>query len=531
MKVGVVWYKRDLRVFDHAPLVEAARHRQVVPLYVYEPELVRAPDCAPQHIGFLNECLTELDQALSARGSPLVMQYGEITSVLRRVLDAYGPFTLYSHEETGNALSYARDKRVAAWCEANGIAWKEFPSNGVVRRLASRDEWASIWMQRMRQPVLAAPDFLGKPSAAPPVPNGLMQPGWMAMEGSDKPNRQRGGRKQAALLVKEFFNKHLADYRYSMSSPLSAEESCSRLSPHFAYGTLSIREVVHKIWKTRAEVQAMPEPARPRGVLEGLKSFESRLHWHCHFIQKLESEPGIETRNVHRGFDGVREPHFDREYFERWCRGETGFPLIDACMKMLAETGWINFRMRALLVSFSSYQLWNHWREPALHLAREFLDYEPGIHYPQVQMQSGVTGINTLRIYNPVKQARDQDPDGVFVRRWLPALQPVPTEFIFEPWTMPAMLQQQTGVIIGQHYPEPVVDHLATARYARETLWGLRREDGVREEARRVFEKHGSRNPAREGRPRRSARAAQADAGPADAEAGEAAPQMSLGLD
>ena len=197
-------------------------------------------------------------------------------------------------------------------------------------------------------------------------------------------------------------------------------------------------------------------------------------------------------------------------------------------MKMLAETGWINFRMRALLVSFSSYQLWNHWREPAQHLAREFLDYEPGIHYPQIQMQSGVTGINTLRIYNPVKQAQDQDPDGEFVKRWLPALQNVPKEFIHEPWTMPPELQQETGVIIGQTYPEPVVDHLATARYARETLWALRREPDAREEARRVFDKHGSRNPAREGR-----RPARSKAKPSDTKKDdpEPTPQLSLGLE
>ncbi len=525
-KLGVVWFKRDLRVFDHAALVEAARHHEVLPLYVYEPELLHAPDCAPQHVGFVNECLAELDDALSARGSPLLLRHGEITQVLQQLLDQVGAFTLYSHEETGNALSYARDRRVAGWCRAHGIVWKEFPSNGVVRRLASRDAWASLWMQRMRPPPLAAPEVLGRPALAP-ASTSLLTPTSLGMRGSDKPQRQRGGRRQAAQLAKTFFHRHLADYRYAMSSPLSAEESCSRLSPHLAYGTLSIREVVHKVWKTRAELQALPEHARPRGMLAGLKSFESRLHWHCHFIQKLESEPAIETRNVHRGFDEVRPPEVDRERFERWCRGETGFPLVDACMKMLAETGWINFRMRALLVSFSGYQLWNHWREPALHLAREFLDYEPGIHYPQVQMQSGVTGINTLRIYNPVKQAHDQDPDGSFVKRWLPALRAVPDEFIFEPWTMPTALQQQTGVIIGYDYPAPVVDHLATARHARETLWALRRNADVRDEARRVFDKHGSRNPHREGRPRRGS---QAGAGKSTGKS-DTARQMSLDLE
>jgi deoxyribodipyrimidine photo-lyase len=525
MKLGVVWFKRDLRVFDHAPLVEAAKHRQVLPLYVYEPELVRAPDCAPQHVHFLNECLTDLDQALSARGSPLLIQFGEIITVFKRVLDTFGPFTLYSHEETGNAISYERDKRVAAWCRENGIEWKEFPSNGVVRRLESRDEWSSIWMERMKQASLPAPDFLGKPPGEL-SPNGIMQPHWMGMPGEDKPLRQKGGRKQAALLFKTFMNQRVSSYRQSMSSPLTAVDTCSRLSPYIAFGTLSIREIVHRVWKARSELLAMPEPVRPKGALEGLKSFESRLHWHCHFIQKLESEPEIETRNMHRGFDGVREPYFNADYFERWRKGETGFPLIDACMKMLAQTGWINFRMRALLISFSSYQLWNHWQEPAWHLAREFLDYEPGIHYSQIQMQSGVTGINTLRIYNPVKQAQDQDPQGEFVKHWLPVLQNVPAEFIFEPWTMPPALQQETGVIIGANYPAPVVDHLATARYARETLWALRRDPDAREEARRVFDKHGSRNPAREGR-----RPAKAKTSATKKDEPAPTPQLSLGLE
>jgi deoxyribodipyrimidine photo-lyase len=231
---------------------------------------------------------------------------------------------------------------------------------------------------------------------------------------------------------------------------------------------------------------------------------------------------------MHRGFDGLREPHFNRDYFDRWRKAETGFPIIDACMRMLAETGWINFRMRALLVSFSSYQLWNHWHEPALHLAREFLDYEPGIHYSQIQMQSGVTGINTLRIYNPVKQAQDQDPDGAFVKRWLPALANVPQEFIFEPWTMPLAQQQESGVIIGRDYPAPVVDHLTSASFARETLWAMRRRSEVRDESRRVFDKHGSRNPAREGR-----RVSNSKQKPADAskEEPQSTPQLSLGLE
>ena len=502
MMLSVVWFKRDLRLFDHLPLLEASQRGHVLPLYVYEPEILQAPDYAAQHLGFTNECLGDLNTALIKRGSQLLIQHGEMTSVLQRILDFYGSFELVSHQETGNAISYARDLRVARWCRDNHIGWTEKPSNGVVRRLYSRDNWSSIWMQRMREPVLEAPQQLMAPEENLPS-TGLLDAAKLGVHGADKPLRQRGGRRLAAEQIHRFFNEHLPEYRYSMSSPLSAEESCSRLSPYLAYGVLSVREIMHKIWKTRAEINALPEPARPRNALASLKSFESRLHWHCHFIQKLESEPEIEYNNVHRGFNGLREPHFKQEYFERWCRGETGFPLIDACMKMLAHTGWINFRMRALLVSFSSYQLWNHWREPALHLAREFLDYEPGIHYSQIQMQSGVTGINQIRIYNPVKQAQDQDPEGTFVKRWLPCLGLVPAAHIYEPWSMPESLQYETGIRIGVTYPAPIVDHLQTAKHARDLLWKLRGETKIRQEAKQVLHKHGSRNPAREGKSNR----------------------------
>jgi deoxyribodipyrimidine photo-lyase len=269
--------------------------------------------------------------------------------------------------------------------------------------------------------------------------------------------------------------------------------------------------VVHAVWRARSDWLARAHIPQGAAALAGLKSFESRLHWHCHFIQKLESEPDIEFRPVNRLYEGLRETDFSAVRHAAWCCGETGYPLIDACMRSLHATGWINFRMRAMLIAFSSYQLWNHWREPALHLARLFTDYEPGIHYPQVQMQSGVTGINTLRIYNPVKQQTDHDPKGIFVRRWLPELARVPLEILAEPWRMTADEQMQAGCVIGRDYPEPVVEHLAAARAARDAVWAVRRLQEAGAEARRVFVQHGSRNPDREGVSRR--RKAKADDG------------------
>lgn len=139
---------------------------------------------------------------------------------------------------------------------------------------------------------------------------------------------------------------------------------------------------------------------------------------------------------------------------------------LDACMRCLHETGWINFRMRAMLMSFAAYHLWLHWREPGLHLARMFVDYEPGIHWSQSQMQSGTTGINTLRIYNPSKQLLDHDPEGVFVRRWIPELREMPAEFLAEPWKFASRMNG---------YPHPLVDHQTAVRAARQRLSQFRR--------------------------------------------------------
>jgi deoxyribodipyrimidine photo-lyase len=268
-----------------------------------------------------------------------------------------------------------------------------------------------------------------------------------------------------------------------MSAPASGADHCSRLSPHLALGTLSIREAYQAALAARSRWQAAGDIAFTRSI----DSFVSRLHWHCHFIQKLEDAPWLEARCLHPGYAGLPEhdPALGDARLAAWASGHTGWPFVDACMRSLAATGWLNFRMRAMVMAVASYHLRLDWRQSGAVLARLFTDYEPGIHWSQVQMQSGTTGTNIPRIYNPVKQGHDQDPDGSFIRRWLPELAQMPTSLLHEPWLAPPELRGA--------YPLPMVDHEQAARAAKIAITAIRRDPAHAGPARAIVARHGSR--------------------------------------
>jgi deoxyribodipyrimidine photo-lyase len=283
----------------------------------------------------------------------------------------------------------------------------------VVRRLASRDLWAANFERRMREAVVEAPKTLVSPEALRYEPGFRRLPDHNELGvAANTKIAPPGGESFACDTLQSFLYEGGREYRSHMSSPVTADSS-SRLSPYLAFGNTSIKQTVQAANLRQKELNQVPQPDRL--WLDSIKSFQSRLRWHCHFMQKLEDEPSIEFRNMSSVYDDIRE-EFDQELFEAWCLGMTGYPMVDACMRALKATGWINFRMRAMLVSFSSYHLWLHWRPAAVYLARHFLDFEPGIHFSQIQMQSGTTGINTIRIYSPAKQALDQDPPGDFYK-------------------------------------------------------------------------------------------------------------------
>ena len=487
--INIVWYKRDLRVDDHAALHRAAASGvAVIPLYVVEPEYWQQKFSSRRHWHFIYDCLIDLRQQTAALGQPLVVRVGEIQNIVSELHKDYSINGVYAHEESGNQWTYSRDKAFISWCRQHKLPFYQYQNNAVVRRLKSRDHWAQLRQATMSQPLIPPPEQIvpvaGLAEGKIPLPDDPM------FGDSVQGTVQQGGRFAATAALRSFLTDRSAGYVKHISRPGTADRYCSRLSAHLTWGSLSVREVVEAI---NSFLQS-PQVSLHHSQRRSLSAFSSRLSWRCHFIQKLEDQPQIEFKCMHSAYETIRHLEGDLSAYTAWAEGNTGYPLVDACMRSLIHRGWITFRMRAMLVSFASYHLWLDWRQTGYHLARLFTDYEPGIHYSQLQMQSGVTGINAVRIYNPIKQSHDQDSDGEFIRRWVPELRQVPNSWIHEPWLMSKTLQTKAQCMIGTDYPEPIVDHARAIRAAREKLSQARKQQDYKTEANQVFNKLGSRN-------------------------------------
>ena len=477
----IVWFRYDLRLEDNQAFIEATKNGNVLPIFIFDKNYYKLDTSSSFHLKFCEDSLKELNHSLkNLYNSKINIYYGDTTEILKNISKKFNISEIYSHYVFKNNYLSKIDGKISNFFKECNIQWYLFNQFGIQLGKRDRYRWSYNWNKFINQPVLEKRvncNFIIDPDHNK---NCAISTNFI-----DDKLIQEGGRKNALKLLNSFLDYRSDNYQKEMSSPITGEKSCSRLSPYITYGNISLKEIY------RATKQKLNEDI---SIVKkkSLIAFKSRLAWHCHFIQKLYDEPEIEFKNLNSAFDGLREDDFNSHYYEAWKNGNTGYPFIDACMRYLKVNGWINFRMRAMLVSFASYQLWLDWKKTSKHMAKLFTDYEPGIHYSQFQMQSGTTGINSIRIYNPIKQSIDQDPDGNFIRKWVPELKNVQGKLIHEPWKMTYIDQKSISIELGKNYPLPIIENNKATKIAKDKIWKVKKSKEAKLLSSQILIKHAS---------------------------------------
>ncbi|MGY5354320.1 FAD-binding domain-containing protein [Wenyingzhuangia sp. IMCC45467] len=477
--LAVVWLKRDLRLFDNEAIFNALNTgKKTLLLYVFEPFLQKDPHYNTRHWNFIKESVADLNKQLLTYNSKILAINSEMAPALNQLQQHYYIKDLYSHQETGLLSSYHRDQKIKRYCHNNLINWQENIWNGVFRGLKNRKGWVTNWKKYMEtNPIQFKPNnqllsiheieyletLFNVTDLSTPNPSAF----------------QKGGTTEALKYQNTFFKERYLNYTKGISKPELAKESCSRLSPYLAWGNLSTRQV----WHNAKNIRPLSKNKKD------LDAFTSRLKWQAHFIQKFEMEHTMEISSINKGYHFLKKS-ISIKYQKAWQTGKTGVPMVDACMRCLNTTGYLNFRMRAMVVSFFTHLLWQPWQDCAVYLSKMFIDFEPGIHFAQVQMQAGETGVNTLRIYNPVKNGYEHDTNADFIRKWVPELAHLQTKHIHEPYSMTPLEQNLYNFKIGVDYPEPIIDLKENRKKANKILWEMKNSPIVMQENNRILTKH-----------------------------------------
>ncbi len=454
---ALVWFRRDLRDFDHAALYHALKHaRQVVCAFVFDRHILDAlTDPADRRVEFIHASVVELQQALQARGGGLVVRYGiareEIVGLATELrVDA----VFFNHDDDPAAL--ARDAAVEAALRALKIAVHHYKDSVIFEReevlTASGTHFSvftpyrNAWLKKLTPyylrayPVNIYADRLGAQST--PIPT-LKEMGFEPTNLREL--RLPVGMAGGARLFEDFLRR-IDCYQEARDFP--AQKGPSYLSVHLRFGTVSIRQLAATAWQQGGR---------------GAQTWLSELIWRDFYHQILWHRPDVAAGHTFKPqYDALPWPN-PPGHFAAWCEARTGYPLIDAAMRQLNQTGYMHNRLRMVAASFLTKDLLVDWRLGERYFADKLIDFDLAANSGGWQWAASV-GCDAqpwFRIFNPVTQSQRFDAQGHFIRRYLPELAAVPDQFIHSPWTLPGSEQIRLGVIVGQTYPAPIVEHAA----------------------------------------------------------------------
>ncbi len=441
----IVWFRRDLRIADHAPIYRAAMRGDVIPVFILDQALLHHPEVATARVEFMLNCLHSLDQDLKARGGRLIIRFGDPSEVLPKLIHETGAEGIYAYIDYERIYGRVRDAAVNAALDQAGMRIRWFEPIGGDGELMAYPKYRSLWYDHVRQSLVPTPKDIAVPAEIPgeAIPSvadlGLV------------PDLQKpqppAGTAAARRLLQEFALYKSDRYYWQLSYP--GAEATTGISPHVKFGAISVRECYQL-----TEKYLRPNP--DLRVQRSRRQLISRLRWGSGFTQRFRYLPQLELRSLYSIFD-EDDWDFDEDLYNAWRLGQTGFPIVDAAARCLIGTGgWkaLNFRSRAIYASFLSNLLGMDWRYGALHFMQHLIDGDCPIDHYQWAMQAGVTHClnkSWTRIYNPGQVAVDRcDPDGDFIKHWVPELAHLPSDQLGDP---PLLERQACG------YAAPILDY------------------------------------------------------------------------
>ncbi len=407
---------------DHLPLFQAAARGAVIPVFILDRALLFHPETAVARVAFMLDCLKSLDADLQSRSGRLIIRSGDPVEVLPALIRETEADGIYAYIDYERIYGRVRDARLNRALTEQDLRIRWFEPIAGSGELLRYPDYRKLWYGAMSEAIVPTPSRVLVPDTvmSEAIPD-VMALGLMG----DRKVIPPAGTDAARKLLQQFVEEKTDRYYWQLSLP--SAEATSGLSPHIKFGVISLRECF-QVANQRLKGET------DRRVQLSLKQLISRLRWGSGFGQRFRYLPQLELRSLYSVFDD-QGWDFDPDHYQAWQNGETGFPMIDAAAKCLQETGgWLalNFRTRAIYSSFLTNLLGLDWRYGALHFMRHLIDGDCPIDHYQWAMQAGVTHCldkSWTRIYNPQQAAVDRcDPQGLFIKRWLPELADLPVE-------------------------------------------------------------------------------------------------------